>query len=95
MAEHHAWVLALPPLHLTRAEFEALPEYSCSLPTGTTPGKRWRRHDGAHDREFVAAGGVPVWIIGEFDPDDDGQGSTIKINWFVPVPTIPAGGAKQ
>ena len=28
---------------LTRREFDALPEYSCSLPTGTTVGKRWKR----------------------------------------------------
>jgi len=30
---------------LTRREFESLPEYSCSLPTGTTEGKRWKRSD--------------------------------------------------
>jgi hypothetical protein len=28
---------------VTRAEFEALPDYSCSYPTGTTVGKRWKR----------------------------------------------------
>lgn len=31
-------------LALTRAEFDALPEYSFSLPTGTTPGKAWKKH---------------------------------------------------
>lgn len=28
---------------LTLEEFEALGEYSCSLPTGTTMGKKWKR----------------------------------------------------
>lgn len=28
---------------LTRKEFDDLPEYSCSLPTGTTVGKQWKR----------------------------------------------------
>lgn len=30
-------------IELSLREFEALPEYSTTLPTGTTPGKRWRR----------------------------------------------------
>ena len=28
---------------ISAAELDALPEYSCSLPTGTEPGKMWRR----------------------------------------------------
>jgi|GEM_PF-3098374 len=28
---------------LTRKEFNNLPEYSTTLPTGTTPGKAWKR----------------------------------------------------
>ena len=28
---------------LSAKEFESLPDYSCSLPTGTYVGKRWRR----------------------------------------------------
>lgn len=45
----HFWEL-LPPqkredvVMLTRAEFNALLEYSTSLPTGTTVGKRWKRN---------------------------------------------------
>lgn len=30
-------------VELTQAEFDELPEYSCSLPTGTTIGKEWKR----------------------------------------------------
>lgn len=33
---------------LTRAALDALPEYSCSLPTGTTIGKRWKRDANAY-----------------------------------------------
>lgn len=57
-------IRALPPLRLTPREFRALPDYSGSLPTGTTPGKRWRRLDGAHDRDCKD----PCWMIGEYDP---------------------------
>lgn len=31
------------PIRMTRRALNAMPEYSTSLPTGTTPGKRWRR----------------------------------------------------
>lgn len=34
----------LETLKLTQREFDQLPEYSASLPTGTTVGKRWKRH---------------------------------------------------
>ena len=58
-----------PILRLTASEFAALPDYSCSLPTGTTIGKRWRRLDGSHDRRFIASGGKPRWIVGEYTRD--------------------------
>ncbi|MFN3387481.1 MAG: hypothetical protein ACK40O_01005 [Allosphingosinicella sp.] len=32
-----------PPARLTPAQLLDLPEYSTTIPTGTTPGKRWRR----------------------------------------------------
>ena len=57
---------ALPVLRLTPREFAALDEYSCSLPTGTTIGKRWKRLDGSHDQRFLAAGGQPRWMVGEY-----------------------------
>lgn len=34
---------------LTKKEFDALPEYSCSLPTGTTIGKKWKKNIHAFD----------------------------------------------
>ena len=30
-------------VYMTMCEFDMLPEYSCSIPTGTTAGKRWKR----------------------------------------------------
>lgn len=82
------WADTLPVLALTQAEFDALPEYSCSLPTGTTPGKRWKREDGAHDFAFKSQGGRPRWVIGEYDPQDDGSTPTIKINWYRPAISV-------
>ena len=54
--------LDLPKLRLSPWEFGALPEYSASYPTGTVPGKRWKRLDGSHDHYFLARGGNPVHI---------------------------------
>jgi hypothetical protein len=39
---------------LTRAEFEALGEYSCTLPTGTTIGRRWKRNQNAYRQPVCA-----------------------------------------
>ncbi|RWC91701.1 MAG: hypothetical protein EOS72_03330 [Mesorhizobium sp.] len=75
-------------LQLTQAEFDALDEYSATLPTGQTPGKRWKRHDGAFDREFLDAGGKPVWLIGEFG-EVSADGKTVALNWYVPVIVVP------
>ncbi len=80
---------AYPPLLISKADFDALPEYSATLPTGTTPGKRWKRHDGVFDQEFRQAGGEPFWLIGEFGTIDEAAG-TIAINWYIPVPDIRA-----
>lgn len=60
-------------LQLTQAEFDALPEYSESLPTGTTIGKRWKREcrDG--------------WVVGEYtskEPKD--RGDVVRIQWYLP-----------
>ncbi|ESW92970.1 hypothetical protein NKL07_22150 [Mesorhizobium sp. C280B] len=81
-------------LILTKAEFDALDEYSATLPTGTTPGKRWKRHDGAFDQEFIAGGGRPKWMIGEFG-EISGDGKTIALNWYIPVIVVPGSGMQS
>lgn len=71
----------LPFTDITQKELDELLEYSCSLPTGTTPGKRWKRDLEAYapkssnveepvaDLEKQMRG--KKWIIGEFfEPDE-------------------------
>lgn len=48
---------------MTAATFVHLAEYSATRPTGVYPGKMWRRHDGAFDFQFLAAGGKPEWLL--------------------------------
>jgi hypothetical protein len=52
---------------MSQATFDALAEYSASQPSGVYPGKMWKRHDGVHDREFIACGGQPVWVLCWYD----------------------------
>jgi hypothetical protein len=47
---------------LTKTEFEGIPEYSCTLPTGTTIGKKWKRRE-----PYVKLPDTRVtWYIGEY-----------------------------
>lgn len=48
---------------MTEETFRQLMEYSATNPTGAYEGKMWRRHDGSFDREFLAHGGKPVWML--------------------------------
>lgn len=58
----------LPAMYFdSLAQIMALPEYSCTVPTGVRIGKKWRRHDGSFDRDFMARGGKPVWLIGSYE----------------------------
>lgn len=51
-----------PAFVIGRADFDALPEYSSSLPTGTTIGKRWKRRE-----PYGQIPGVdPIWFMGEY-----------------------------
>jgi hypothetical protein len=58
------------PIELTQAEFDALPEYSCSIPTTSSRvdnvGRRWKRDQNA----FGRGPDTPNWWMGEFIPDD-------------------------
>jgi hypothetical protein len=46
---------------LTKEAFDALDEYSCSIPTGTTIGKRWKRGEPYH-------GPRSTWYLCEYVP---------------------------
>lgn len=68
---------------MTRAELEALKrevgEYSCSLPTGTTIGKRWVRDSGAYFYGYIDP--ERRWMIGEYIPDPRGDPKMVGIRW--------------
>ncbi len=82
---------------LTKAEFEKqlsdLGEYSCSLPSGTTIGKKWFRnedayaferpgseqHIGATERKMTSA--FPDWWQGEYVEHDPPHPTRVRIIW--------------
>ena len=45
----------------TQGYFDSLGEYSCSLPTGTTVGKHWKRNNGAYIKDAP-----DDWVICEY-----------------------------
>ncbi len=61
MTDPHAPTEGADTVSLSLAEFEALREYSCSLPTGTTIGKRWKRREPYNTTEVVKR-----WLMGEY-----------------------------
>jgi hypothetical protein len=65
------WVTELPLVWLSLSQFENMHEYSTTLPTGTTIGKKWRRYlfDGP------AKG---TWILCEYVEDPDPKYVGIK-----------------
>jgi hypothetical protein len=56
---------------MSRATFESLAEYSTTMPTGVYPGKLWRRHDGAYDRNCAPA--ARRWLLCWYGPVRDGK----------------------
>ncbi len=74
----------LPVVQVTQAELDALPEYSGSTPTGTTPRKRWKRD--INWRRSTP----PEWYLGEYG---EHEGNRVPIYWakveIVPDPEGP------
>lgn len=66
-----------PTLVLSKREFEDLPEYSCSLPTGTTIGKRWKR-DRNFGRRSDRVG--PEWDVAEYAESE--IPGMVDIHWY-------------
>lgn len=62
---------------ISRAALASLLEYSTTLPTGTTPGKRWRCDVQARKR----LGLEPEWVIGEYFVDAYTPPGQISIRW--------------
>lgn len=61
---------------LSEADFKDLREYSCSLPTGTTVGKRWKRNENAYG---PTRGPEPDWWLGEYTEHPDPE--RVGIRW--------------
>lgn len=81
-------------IRMTCREFMKLPEYSATHPTGTTPGKRWRRLDGAHDPRSWLPKDDPRyvqarWFVLEYG-EVSADGKHISIKWYKPVLRLPA-----
>lgn len=61
---------------MTPEEFKNLPEYSCTIPTGTTVGKRWRCN------QAFGTGRKPQWndwYMGEYVKHPDPK--MVGIEW--------------
>lgn len=72
-----------PPILLTAREWKELGEYSCTLPTGQTPGKMWKCHVGSHAPYHLRNSEPLYWLVGEYgSPSADGK--TIAIHWYRP-----------
>lgn len=78
------WVAGLPAYEIKRDEFFALPEYSCSIPTGTRVGKIWRANLMAynptarpvqmaldHGRRVVRYRHPDLWVVKAYAVCDD------------------------
>lgn len=62
--ERDNWQNELETVELTQQEVDALPEYSITLPTGKTIGKRWKRR-------LLAGPRAGIWVLCEYVPDPD------------------------
>ena len=58
---------------LTKEEFDNLPEYSCSLPTGTTIGKKWKSKVNYNDSS-------KGWLLAEYI--EIGKKDKVGIKWL-------------
>lgn len=73
-AEIDAWVPELEVVELTQAEFDALLEYSTTIPTGKTIGKQWKRqlYYGKYRLE---------WLRCEYVPDKEDPDNYVGMEW--------------
>jgi hypothetical protein len=55
----------MPTIRLYRYELEALPEYSCTMPSGTTHWKMWRCN------ESLGTKRPDSWIVAQYVPHKD------------------------
>jgi len=74
--------LERPVAKMSIAEFDALPEYSTTLPTGTTIGKKWKRH-------ILSGLNQGEWWLGEYVEDPNKDAKFVGITWKkIETPTL-------
>lgn len=76
--------MSIETIVLTKKEFDSLPEYSCSIPTGTTIGKKWKRNIYAFDRaahDPRTGNKVEEWYLHEYieHPNPNKVGISTKL----------------
>jgi hypothetical protein len=59
-------------VRMTQAEFDALYDYSCSIPTRLSVGKQWKRRKNYHDEK-------QGWLLATVLPGD--KENMVTINW--------------
>jgi hypothetical protein len=65
---------------MDQATFDALAEYSATIPTGVYPGKMWKRHDGIYDRKCKPE--HQRWLLGWFGEEfTKGEFDYCSNNW--------------
>lgn len=67
----------LPEVTLSRKDFNSMSEYSCTVPTGVTFGKRWKCNVHARQPYNIA----PAWLLGEYQPSDTHPETHYKTVW--------------
>lgn len=73
-----------PVLELAQAEFDRLLDYSASIPTGKTIGKRWKRCILRWRDDEAAVADVANWRIGEYTRLSKDYPGDIDITWYMP-----------
>ena len=79
---------------MDRTAFGALLEYSCSIPTETTVGKRWRRAECECTKRFKLPDGRigylrdygtceehDTWFMGEYEEKNPPDPEHVSIHW--------------
>lgn len=68
-------LVGFPVAVMGQAAFDALPEYSTSLPTGQAIGKRWKKH-------IRTGPSTGRWILGEYAKASDPRNILIIWSWI-------------
>ena len=73
---------------LTKEQFDKLPEYSCSIPTGTTIGKKWKKNRYAFDpsaRDPRTGNIIEEWYLHEYTKHSDPKMVGISTKMIVAI----------